>query len=175
MTSNGIFSDSATGPTGLDLSIRNWSSQGSTLMRPPSGSAATTLPAGFASASDCCAENTAEDMVQLVETLSPRCGLIRLGISFDRFLSAWRKSCAVRDCSLYGELFSSSIPFWFAACSSSGVRAKSKWRHAIHEAELRVHAMSQHHVTELVRQDGREAGFVRQHVNQTAAHDDRVA
>src|SRR2546425_3448290 len=127
VTSNGTFSDSATAFTGLDLSIRNWSFQGSTLMRPPSGSAAMTLPAGFASASDGCAEDTAASVVQLVETLSPRCGLIRLGISLDRFLSAWRKSCAVRDCSLYGELLNNSIPLLFAACSSSGVRAKSKW------------------------------------------------
>src|SRR5882762_2660009 len=84
VTSNGTFSDSATALTGLDLSIRNWSFQGSTLMRPPSGSAAMTLPAGFASASDGCAEDTAASVVQLVETLSPRCGLIRLGISLER-------------------------------------------------------------------------------------------
>src|SRR5437879_13860229 len=104
VTSNGIFSDSATVPIGLDLSIRNWSVHGSTLMRPPSGSAATMLAAGFASASGDCAENTAATIVQLVDSLSPRCGLIRLGISLDRLFSAWRKSCAVPDCSLYGEL-----------------------------------------------------------------------
>src|SRR6266481_3020224 len=107
VTSNGTFSDSAIVPAGLDLSIRNWSFQGSTLMRPPSGSAAMTLPAGFASASDGCVEDTAATMVQLVDTLSPRCGLIRLGISFDRFFSAWRKSCALRVCCLYGELLNS--------------------------------------------------------------------
>src|SRR5260221_9062664 len=35
-------------------------------------------------------EHRCATMVQLVESLSPRCGLIKLGISFDRFLSAWR-------------------------------------------------------------------------------------
>src|SRR5258708_13486235 len=127
VTSNGIFSDSATVPTGLDLSILNWSVHGSTLMRPPSGSAAMTLAAGFASASGDGAENTAATMVQLVESLSPKCGLIRLGTSLDRDLRAWRNSCAIPDCSLYGELLNSSVPLSFAPCSSSGVRAKSKW------------------------------------------------
>src|SRR5260370_19162923 len=128
VTSKGIFSDSATVPTGLDLSMRNWSVQGSTLMGPPSGSAATMLAAGFASASGDGAENTAATMVQLVASLSPRCGLIRLGISLDLFLSAWRNSCAVPDCSLYGELLKSSVPLSFAACSSSGVRDRKSTR-----------------------------------------------
>src|SRR6266478_2404820 len=100
VTSNGIFSDSATVPMGLDLSIRNWSVQGSTLMRPPSGSAAIALVAGFAPASGDGTENTAATMVQLVDSRSPRCGLIRLGTSLDRDLRAWRNSCAVPDCSL---------------------------------------------------------------------------
>jgi hypothetical protein len=42
-------------------------------------------------------------------------------ISLDHFLSAKRNGCEVPDCSLYGEFFSSSIPFCFAACSSAGV------------------------------------------------------
>jgi hypothetical protein len=52
-------------------------------MRPPSGSAAIALAACFSFtagfSSDGCAENSAEAMAQLVETLSPKCGLIRLG------------------------------------------------------------------------------------------------
>src|SRR5258708_34681601 len=100
VTSNGIFSESATVPAGLDLSIRNWSVHGSTLMRPPSGRAAITFAAGFASASDDGAEKTAATMVQLVASLSPRCGLIRVGISLDRFLRACGKSFAGPDCSL---------------------------------------------------------------------------
>src|SRR5260370_19362407 len=94
VTSKGIFSDSATVPTGLDLSILNWTVHGSTLMRPPSGSAAMTLAAGFASASGDGAENTAATMVQLVESLSPKCGLNRIAISRDQDLRAESDSCA---------------------------------------------------------------------------------
>ena len=107
-------------------------------MRPPSGSAAMALavglsfgagfspPSGFSS--DDCAAKTAEAMLQLVETRSPRCGLIKFGISLALLLSARKNNCALPDLSLYGEFLSSSIPFCFAASSSSGVRAKSKWR-----------------------------------------------
>ncbi len=41
VTSNGIFSRSATWPTGLDFSISSLSLQGSILTRPPSGNATT--------------------------------------------------------------------------------------------------------------------------------------
>ena len=37
--------------------------------------------------------------------------------------------------------------------------------HAVEECELRVHAMSKHHMTKFVRQDRRQAGLVRKHVN----------
>src|SRR5258708_9433759 len=109
VTSNGIFAESDPVPAGLDLSIRSWSVHGSTLMRPPSGRAAITFAAGFASASDDGAEKTAATMVQLVASLSPRCGLIRIGISLDPFLSAWRKRSSVPDRSLHGELLNSSV------------------------------------------------------------------
>src|SRR5258707_12747797 len=109
VTSNGIFSESATVPAGLDLSIRNWSVHGSTLMRPPSGRAAITFVAGFASASDDGAEKTAATMVQLVASLSARCGLIRVGMSLDRFLSAWVNRCAVAGCCLYVALLMGSF------------------------------------------------------------------
>src|SRR5207245_11211983 len=107
----GVFSASATLPTGLDLSIRSWSFHESTLMRPPSGSAAMALavglsfgagfspPSGFSS--DDCAAKTAEAMLQLVETRSPRCGLIKFGISLALLLSARKNNCALPDLSLY--------------------------------------------------------------------------
>jgi len=47
--------------------------------------------------------------------------------------------------------------------------------HAVEERKLRVHAMSEHHVTEFVRQDGSQAGLVWKHVHQPAAQDDGVA
>lgn len=46
---------------------------------------------------------------------------------------------------------------------------------AAEERVLRVHAMPEHDVTKLVRENGGEAGFVWQHVNQSAAQNDRVA
>src|SRR5713101_432470 len=108
VTWNGIFSDSGIVPIVLDLSIRSWSFQGSTLMRPPSGSAAMVLAAGFSFAAgfslaapaslslavglsasgDGCVPNTADAAAHFVETLSPRCGLIRFGISFALLLRA---------------------------------------------------------------------------------------
>src|SRR5881398_80538 len=105
---NGVFSASPTVPTGLDLSIRNWLLHGSTLMRPPSGNAATRFDAGFSSGAPAglspaalsagedlsgspavCAADTSDATGQLAETRSPRSGLIKFGISF-----AWlRTAC----------------------------------------------------------------------------------
>src|SRR2546427_3174008 len=47
--------------------------------------------------------------------------------------------------------------------------------HAVNKRVLAVNAMSQHYVSQLVRQDRREAGLVRKDVNQPAAQHDRVA
>ncbi len=46
---------------------------------------------------------------------------------------------------------------------------------AVEESKLGVHAMSEHNVAQLVRQDGREASLVRQHVHQSTAQHDGVA
>jgi len=56
---------------------------------------------------------------------------------------------------LYGDLFSNSSPFWVAAFSSSGVRAKPKWTErlfflesqAIEKRVLCAHTMPEHDVT----------------------------
>jgi len=114
---NDIFSASLIIACGLDLAICNSSVHGSTLMRAPSGRAAVAVGLGFAS--DCSGEDAAPAMFQLVGTRSPRCGLTRLGNCFDRFWSAWRKTFAVSDDSLYGEFLNSSLAFCCAACSSA--------------------------------------------------------
>src|SRR6266404_1888807 len=67
--------------------------------------------------------------------------------------------------------------FLFRCASKSKVAERFLFvePNAIEERELGVHAMSQHDVTELVSEDGREAGLVRQYVHQAATQDDGVA
>src|SRR5215469_9629523 len=107
-------------------------------------------------------------MVQLVGTLSPRRGLTRLGKSFELFLSVSRKSCAVNS-SLYGEFLSSSWAFFCAACSARKFKVAERVSffklQAVEERKFRVHALSQRHVAQLVRQNGREARLVRKHIH----------
>src|SRR5258708_8073492 len=59
--------------------------------------------------------------------------------------------------------------FLFRCASKSKVAERFLFvePHAIEERELGVHAMSQHHVTEFVGKDGREAGLVRKKVHHT--------
>ena len=47
--------------------------------------------------------------------------------------------------------------------------------HTVEERELRVHTMPEHHMAQLVRQNRRETGFIRKHIDQSAAQDDSVA
>jgi hypothetical protein len=110
VTSNGIFSYSATAPTGLDLSIHSLSFHGSILMRPPRGNAAITLDAGFAA--DGCADGVAEVMVQFVRILSPKCLLIRLGIPFER-------------------LWNTASQFAFGTSSCGMGRAENRYRNGL--------------------------------------------
>src|SRR6267378_888042 len=160
VTPKGIFSDSGTVPTGLDLSMRNWSVHGSTLMRPPSGSAAITLAAGFASASGDCAENTAATMVQLLESLSPRCGLFLV-----RRIAQEFRPLELRCLFLFRGARKIKVAKRFFFVES----------HTVEERELRVHTMPEHHMAQLVRQNRRQTGFIRKHIDQSAAQDDSVA
>src|SRR5580700_1061448 len=91
VTSKGILSRSERMLTDLALSIVSSSFQGSILTRPPSGSATINLLSGVAGAG-AAAEDAGlaalagrlEATAQLSGRESPRCGLIKLGISLTR-------------------------------------------------------------------------------------------
>src|SRR5579864_8937610 len=91
VTSNGILSRSVRMLTDLALSIVSSSFQGSILTRPPSGSATINLlsaVAGTGAAAEdaglAAVAGRLEATAQLSGRGSPRCGLIKLGISLTR-------------------------------------------------------------------------------------------
>src|SRR5580700_3977577 len=91
VTSNGILSRSERMLTDLALSIVSSSFQGSILTRPPSGSATITLlsaVAGTGAAAEddglAAVAGRLDATAQLSGRESPRCGLIKLGISLTR-------------------------------------------------------------------------------------------
>ena len=108
VTSNGIFSRSATVPIGLLLMSSKRSNQTSSLTRPPIGSAAIACELFFGSAALAPAAPGAAGAVAatlvlisaMVTTLSPRCAAIRFGISFCRAVNAARNNAALPSWSL---------------------------------------------------------------------------
>src|SRR5439155_7733364 len=97
-------------------------------MRPPRGKATTEAAVRPLAVFpvDSWADVAPVAMVQFARMLSPRCGLIRFGISLERRWRSWRNRSAVVNWSLYGDLINSSAPFWFAASSSWGLRERSE-------------------------------------------------
>src|SRR5215470_10071645 len=95
VTSKGIFSRSATVPTGLLLSISRRSDQGSIFTRPPIGRAAIFCDGACLGSAEAVVVGVAGAAAGTEETFRdgtrlPRCALIRLGISFCRDCSAWK-------------------------------------------------------------------------------------
>ena len=116
-------------------------------------------------------------------TLSPRCGLIRLGISLPRSCSACMKRLRRRELILVGRILQQ-----FGALVVGGLLFRRRAgkaevaegvlfveQHAVEEGELRVDAMAENDVGHLVREHGGQAGLVGKHVDQAAAEDDGVA
>src|SRR6266404_4890896 len=125
VTSNGIFSRSATAPIGLLLMSSRRSYHTSSFTRPPIGRAA--IVCGF-----CLGSASGAFTSAIPGTRSPRCALIRFGISFWRVCKALKKSEAFVICQFFATcgslraLANSSPAFLLAASSSAGVRAKPK-------------------------------------------------
>src|SRR3989304_5433198 len=109
VTSKGIFSRSETRPTGLVFNISIWPDQGSTLTRPPRGSAAmTTLgcePEAVEGAEPGRSEaGGAATLDGEKVTRLPICGLMRPGRLEERDCRTVRKALMLAVWSLYGEL-----------------------------------------------------------------------
>lgn len=82
-----------TSPGAVSPCLVRYRTNGVTLIRPPSGSAANWVVSGFASGSCVFRERAA--WAKPVATEFPRCGLTRLGMSFDRSTRAWRNICTL--------------------------------------------------------------------------------
>src|ERR1019366_78020 len=124
VTSNGIFSAAVVMATGLVLINSSRLFHGSTLTRPPRGSAAT-WSTFFGSN---CGEAVINDDILVaspLRRLSPKCVRIRFFSCGARAWTALRNKPALLSLSLYGELLGSSMAFLSAASSSPRSRAKS--------------------------------------------------
>ena len=157
-------------------------------MRPPSGRAAITVVAG-------CRRRPLAQLPALrrewrsygpvgPETRSPRCGLIKFGISLTRSLERFDEELRSRELIFVRRILQQfrSLLRWRPALLP-GCGAKPKWRKVSFSSNSRrsknANCVSMRWprttwASSCARMR-RQAGFVGQHVNQAAAHDDGVA
>ncbi len=177
VTSNGIFSRSAMVPTGLLLINSSLSFHGSSFTRPPIGNAA--IICGF-----CLGSAAAVDFRSAIAgTRSPRCALIRLGISFCAILQRGEEKRRVSKLILVRRVVQQLDGFCVGGRFLCGCAPEPKMpesiliidQQLIEEGKVGVHAMPKNDVSQLMRDNCRQARFVWQNIYQAAAQHDGVA